>query len=147
MSAKIVPKRLKGSSPATATADFRISGKLIWAPPRHHRILKLDHIYHNSGWGKFLSQCSAISDRFKIALPNCVQLGITLWSLCDHFGISWYQLGISWVSVGDQLVSVGDQLGITLWSLLHHFVITKWCKSDPQLIPNWSQSDQGNSTQ
>ena len=44
---------LKGSSPGVDRADFRISGKPIWVPPRHHRILKLVHIYHNNGCGKF----------------------------------------------------------------------------------------------
>ena len=77
-------REFKGSSPATDTADFRISGKLIWAPPRHHRILKLVHIYHNSGWGFFFYHNA---QRFFNVLK------------------SRSQIVVSWVSVGYQLVT------------------------------------------
>ena len=60
------------------------------------------------------SQCSAILQRFKIALPNCVQLGISLGSVEDQ------------LVTDPQLIPTDPQLILTDPQLI---------PTDPQLIP------------
>ena len=127
--------KLKGSSPATATADFRISGKLIWAPPRHHRILKLVHIYHNNGWGKILSQSWAILQRFKIALPNCGQLGISWVSVGN-----WSPTDTNWYQCDPQVIPTDTKVTPNWYQLIPNWyqLIPNWSPTDTNWYPNWS---------
>ena len=130
---------IKASSLSADRSDFRISRKLVWAPPRHHRILNLVTTYHNNGWRKILPQCSAIFQRFKIALPNCVQLGISFRSVGIQFLFSWdsvcVQLGISLRSVAISWQSVGIQLAFSWQSVCVQLANTNWYPTDRQLIP------------
>ena len=143
---------LKASSLSADRSDFRISRKLVWAPPRHHRILNLVTTYHNNGWRKILSQCSAIFQRFKIALPNCVQLAFSWESVFVQLGFSLRsvgnQLGFSWRSVGNQFAfswqtQTDIQLIVNWLQLNANWIPTdcNWTETDSQLNRNWTETE------